>query len=352
MKNRFPNAERRPTIEDVATLAGVSKGTVSKVINGGNYYVSEAMRDRIAAAVAELEFQPNAIARDLGRRRTDTVGVVVANIANPLYPEMIKGVSDVLDESSLTVILGTSDGSAAKEAELVQAMRQRQVDGVIIASVRMGRDEVAELVASGLEVVLASRNLPHDGLVTSVIVDNYDGGVKAVRHLVSHGHRRIAHIAGPQDVVPFVERRRAYLDECARSGLDVEATLVAQAAESSPEDGAAAMEQLLDLPTPPTAVFVGSDTMAMGALEVCDQRRLTIPRDLAVVSFDNVWVSRMPGVQLTTVDSRAHELGRLAAQELVARIEKRRAGEGRQEPRQMVLEANLVVRKSCGCVPA
>ncbi|WP_413452531.1 LacI family DNA-binding transcriptional regulator [Georgenia phoenicis] len=351
MRNRFPSETRRPTIEDVARLAGVSKGTVSKFINGGDYYVAKETQARIAAAVAELEFQPNAIARDLVRRRTNTVGVIVANIANPLYPEIIAAVSEELDASDFTVLFGSSDGSAAKEADLVRSMRQRQVDGIIIASVRMDSTEVARLVGADVDVVLVSRNLREEGLVSSVIVDNQGGAGRAVRHLVEHGHARIAHIAGPQDVVPFADRREAYQRECLDAGVDVDPSLLIVARQSSHEAGAEAVNALLDLPSPPTAVFVGSDTMAMGVLEACDRRRVSVPRDLAVVSFDNVWVGRMPGVQLTSVDSRSREIGRLAAKRLVARIEARWRGDDVPPAATLTLPTDLVVRRTCGCVP-
>jgi LacI family transcriptional regulator len=352
MRKRFPN--ERATIEDVATLAGVSKGTVSKHLSkNDDYYVSQVTRDRIASAVAELDFQPNAIAQGLVQRRTRTVGVIVASIANPIYPEIIAGVDEILEASGITLIFGSSEGSAAKETDVVRSMRQRQVDGIVMASVTMQDGEVSNLVKSGTNVVLASRNLNSD-LVDTVVVNNADGSDQAVRHLAGHGHRRVAHIAGPQDVVPFAVRCSSYRQACENLGLDLDDALVVEASSSTQEAGADALRRLLDAPVPPSAVFVGSDGMALGVLEECDRRGMRVPDDLAVIGFDNVWVARMAGIQLTTVDSRAREVGRLAATQLLNRIEARwskRNTKTSVAAEITVLPTELIVRRTCGCKP-
>lgn len=349
MGNRFPTPDRRVTIGDVAESAGVSKATVSKFLGDGDYYVSQDARRRISAAVKELDFQPNAIARDLKRRRTQTVGVIVASIVNPLYAELIAGVDEVLGSSEYTLIFASSEGSVAKEAAVVRSMRQRQVDGIVMASVTMRDIEVGQLVRSGLAVVLASRNLLSNS-VDSVMVDNLAGARAAMAHLASHGHRRIAHIAGPQDVVPFTLRRQAHEEVVRERGLDADPSLLVLADAATQEAGAAAVQGLLDLPHPPTAVFVGSDGMALGVLEACAKRGMAIPRDLAVVGFDNIWVARMPGIELTTVDSQAREIGRRAARQLLVRIENRLAHQELDStPVLQTLPAQLIRRRTCGC---
>lgn len=350
MGNRFPNETKRITIGDVAALAGISKATVSKFLGDGDYYVSEDARRRISAAVAELDFQPNALARDLKRRRTQTVGVIVASVENPVYAELIAGVDEVLGSSEYTLIFGSSEGSPVKEAAVVRSMRQRQVDGIVMASVTMEDAEVGQLVHSGLAVVLASRNVTSNA-VDTVVVDSLDGARQAVEHLASHGHRRVAHIAGPQNVVPFALRRQGYSDVVHEGGIDDDPELVVVTESTNQDAGAAAVDRLLDLSRPPTAVFVGSDGMALGVLEACYRRGIKVPQELAVIGFDNIWVARMPGVQLSTVDSQAREIGRRAARLLLGRIETRRTTETAHpvEPEVQVLPANLVCRRTCGC---
>ncbi|GAB2445237.1 LacI family DNA-binding transcriptional regulator [Nocardioides hungaricus] len=348
---------KRTTIADVAALAGVSKATVSKFLGDGDYYIAEATGKRIAAAIAELDFQPNAIARGLVRRRTQTVGVVVASVLNPLYPELIAGIDEILDDSGYTLIFGSTEGSPAKEAAVVRSMQQRQVDGVIMASVTLQDGEVEQLVKAGLDVVLASRHLRRSDLVDAVVIDNEDGARQAVEHLIAHGHRRIGHVAGPQDVYPFEIRRETYERVMARAGLDP-AGLVVNAPTTRQDAGARAMTELLDLADPPTAVFVASDGLSIGAIEACATRGVGVPGEVAIVGFDNIWVAAIHGVGLTTVDSRAREIGREAASRLLARIDRRwsapadgsrnstaRVGTGELRS----LSTRLIRRGTCGC---
>lgn len=349
VRNRFPTRRgaQRATITDVAAAAGVSKATVSKFLGDKGYYISAETRERIAAAVRELEFQPNAIAQGLSNRRSNTVGVIVASITNPFYPELIAGVEEVIGESEYTLLLGSTDGRPAKEADLVRSMLQRQVDGLIMAAVTMEDEAVARLVESDVDVVLASRALDATPADT-VVIDNVLGARLAVEHLLGHGHRRIAHIAGPLNVVPFRLRRDGYLDALRSGGLDVDERLVGDA---DTEAGAAgAMASVLAVADPSTAVFVANDRMAIEVLEFCAARRIRVPGDLAVVGFDNVWVGRLSGVGLTSVDSRARAVGRTAAETLARRIRARHVDHSEvAPPERVVLRPDLVVRRSCGC---
>lgn len=348
MGNRFPIAPR-VTIDDVAARAGVSKGTVSKVLGGGNYYVAEETRERISAAVEELDFRPNTIARGLKRRRSQTIGVIVASISNPLYAELIAGVDEALAGSDYTLIFGSSEGSAQKEMALVRSMQQRQVEGIVMASVTLDDNEVEHQIEAGLNVVLASRNLARV-VADAVISDNTAGASAAVRHLAEHGHRRIAHVAGPQEVVPFAERRAAYEETVAELGLELAEELCVVAIGTTLEAGAAAAARLLECSTPPSAVFVGSDGLALGVLDACARAGVRVPEDLAVIGFDNIWVGRMPGIQLSTIDSDARRIGRRAAERLIERIDETfLEGAWDHDPEVEVLPATLVARRTCGC---
>jgi DNA-binding LacI/PurR family transcriptional regulator len=349
MRNRFPNKPARVTIGDVAAAAGVSKATVSKYLGKGDYYVADDTRRRIANAIRELDFQPNAMAQSLSRRRSSTIGVVVASVVNPFYPELIAGIEEVIGPSEYTLLLGSSDGLATKETNIVRSMMRQQVEGVIMASVTMRDREVARLVESGLDVVLASRNLSRS-LVDTVVVDNEMGARLAVEHLLSHGHTRIGHIGGPQNVVPFRLRLAGYRDELVKAGQVVDEDVIVST-RGSVDDGAEAIDALLTLPKPPSAVFVASDSMAVGVLEGCSRQGVRVPEDLALVGFDNIWVGRVPGVRMTTVDSKARQVGRTAATLLSARIEARWAAENAEtfSPETLVLQPDLVVRRSCGC---
>ncbi|CAM3890908.1 LacI family DNA-binding transcriptional regulator [Nocardioides zeicaulis] len=348
MRNRFP-ATQKVTIADVAARAGVSKGTVSKVLGGGEYYVADETRERISAAVAELDFRPNAIARGLKRRRSQTIGVIVASIANPLYAELISGVEEALAGSEYTLIFGSSEGSAQKEMAVVRSMQQRQVDGIVMASVTLDDGEVEKQIEAGLNVVLASRNLARV-VADAVVSDNHAGATAAVEHLAEHGHKRIGHISGPQDVVPFAQRRAAYDETLSRLSLETSDELCVIATATSLEAGADAAIRLLDSHNPPTAVFVGSDGLALGVLDACAKSGVRVPEDLAIVGFDNIWVGRMPGIGLSTVETDARRIGRRAAERLIERIDETfREGAWLHEPEVEVLPATLVARRTCGC---
>jgi DNA-binding LacI/PurR family transcriptional regulator len=351
MRNRFPTAAKRATINDVASLAGVSKGTVSKYLADGEYYVAKDTGAKIAAAIEKLDFRPNALARGLVRRRTQTIGVIVASVTNPLYPELIMGVEEVLGRSGYTLLFGTTEGSAEREAAVLQTMQQQQVDGIILASVLVQDDEVSQLVSAGMNVILASRHLRSEDIVDGVIIDNAEGARLAVEHLIAHGHRRIGHVAGPQDIYPFEIRRATFESVVEQAKLKSDG-LVAVSKSTGQEDGGRALAELLALPEPPTAVFVASDNMAIGALELCAERGLRVPEDLAIVGFDNIRVGGLHGVQLTTVDSRARDIGRKAAERLVERIDERFKDGTRQPARLKVLQARLIRRGTCGCLSA
>ncbi len=348
--NRFLTFAGRATISDVADAAGVSKATVSKFLSGNStYHIAEQTRGRIGKAIKDLEFQPNAIARQLSLRRSNSIGVIVASIVNPFYPELIAGIEDVVGPSDYTVLLGSTEDRPMQETDLVRSMMQRQVDGLIMASVTLANREVAQLVDSGVDVVLASRGLDQ-ALVDTVEVDNEVGARLAAEHLLAHGHRRVAHLAGPQDIVPFRLRRGGYEWALGAAGLPVDPALVVTSGGSAGAL-ASAMRQLLDLPAPPTALFVASDRRAIEVLEFCAASGVGVPGDLAVVGFDNVWVGRLPGVGLTTVNSRARQVGQKAAGILLKRLQVRHTGAkgGQTGPQITTLDPELVVRHTCGC---
>lgn len=342
MGNRFLHPGRA-TIRDVAAAAGVSKATASKYVSGGNYYVSAETRNKIDAAIRELDYEPNTLAQSLANSRTFTIGVVVASLRNPFYPELVAGIEEVTEAAGYTLLLSSTESDPHREQRIVQAMLQRQVDGVVMASVRMKATDVERLQSRGLRVVLASRDLPGVPADT-VVIDNQEGGRLAAGHLAEHGHRRIGLIAGSADIRPFVDRELGFREEMAARQLPVDEAVVVHV-ESNVHDGERVMTHLLDAATPPTAVFVCSDELALGALDAIEARGLSVPDEVALVGFDNIAFSSRARVPLTTVNSHAHELGSTAAHQLLQRID----GELDAAPSRLLLRPELVRRRSCGC---
>ena len=346
MGDRFPNRRRGATISDVAKLAGVTKGTVSKFLSPTPYYMSTATKERIEQAVRRLDFQPNVIAQGLANSRTMTIGVVVASVVNPFYPEMIAGVEEVIEPVGYTVLLGSTNNDPRREAKIVSSMAARQVDGIVMASVTLRDREVGRLIESGLHVVLASRGLSTAN-VDTVKVDSHLGAAAALEHLMAHGHSRMAHIAGPQNVLPFKERRQGFERALEAGGLTPVAIVETK---SDQNGGSEALSQLLELSRPPTAVFVGNDNMALGVMQTCDRRGVKIPDDLAIIGFDNIWVGGITAKPLTTVDSMVRQIGRSAGQLLLDKIRANDATDSALRPPQhLTLRPSLVLRSTCGC---
>jgi LacI family transcriptional regulator len=338
----------QPTIKDVAREAGVSKGTVSKYLNDAPY-VAEETRRRIAAAVERLQFQPNRVAQGLSRRRSNTVGVVLANVANPFYAELFRGIEETTAATGYTLLLASTDGEPKKERAVVQAMRQRQVDGIIFASVRMADREVAKLARDGAQVVLASRHLPDAG-VDYVVVDSVHGARLAVEHLIGHGHARIGYIGGPQSIFQFQERRTGYEQGLAAAGIPVDPAICVETERMRVEDGADAARRLMALSEPPTAIFAATDNLAFGVLRACLDLGLSVPEQLALIGFDNVPFGEISLSPLTSVDGQGLEIGRRAARLLIDRLAISDAGAPPRAQRvRMIIDPQLCVRRSCGC---
>jgi DNA-binding LacI/PurR family transcriptional regulator len=336
------------TIKDVAREAGVSKATVSKFLNGAPY-VADRTGQRIAAAIELLQFEPNRVAQGLSRRRSHCIGVIVANIVNPFYAELIRGVEDVTAAKDYTLLLASTDGEPRKERLIVQAMRQRQVDGIVFASVRMADREVTKLARDGTQVILASRNLK-DAEVDYVVVDSLRGAEMAVDHLLGHGHVRIAYVGGPQTIVNFQERLRGYRDALARAGITPDPALCISTEKLSVDAGSTAAHQLMALPEPPTAVFAATDNLAFGVLRACHRAGWAVPRQLAIIGFDNVPFGEIALVPLTSVDGHGFGIGQHAARLLIDRIVTANAKAPDSAERvRMIIEPRLCIRSSCGC---
>lgn len=307
----------RATIQDVAERAGVTKATVSKYLNlaSGGYYVAARTRQRIEDAIHELGFEPNMVARGLTSDTTSTIGLVVADIRNPFYPDLVAGVQGVIEPAGYTLVLGSSGPDPAQEQAIVRSMIRRRVDGIILSSSRMEATEVRALVESGTRLTLASRHL-EETVSDVVIVDNVAGAELAVDHLAGLGHERIAHLAGPQNVTPFRDRLAGYRGAMTRNGLPIDESLI-HTSDSTPEGGAASAARLLAGRDRPTAIFVANDNMALGVLDTARKCGLSIPNDLSVVGFDNIALAANSLIALTTVDSSANAIGADAARLLL-----------------------------------
>lgn len=338
----------RPTLEQVAARAGVGRGTVSRVINGGSQ-VSESARRAVEKAIAELGYVPNRAARSLVTQRTDAVALVISEseerfFAEPFFASIVRGISGELLESSMTLWLGLAQN--AMERELVEHhLTPQHVDGAMLLSLHDTNHLPALLERRGLPTVLGGRpaKMMHgaEGAMWFVDVDNAGGARQGVQRLVDQGRRTIATIAGPQDMGVGLARLEGYYAACESAGYTVDESLVAHG-DFSDASGVAAMRRLLASRPDLDAVFVASDLMAAGALRVLRDAGRRVPEDVAVVAFeDSPLVVQGTDPPLTTVRQPVEEMGRRMARLLVSRI---RAEE--PDPSHVILDTDLVIRAS------
>ncbi|HEU5109910.1 MAG TPA: LacI family DNA-binding transcriptional regulator [Micromonosporaceae bacterium] len=331
-------ARERPTLEAVARRAGVSRATVSRVVNGSTT-VAEPIREAVRRAVQELGYVPNQAARSLVTQRTDSVALILPETANRVFsddqffPGIIRGVSQELEAADKQLVLMLA-GSAASYARVERYAMARHVDGVLFASVH-GADPLPEaLAAMGIPVVCSGRPFG-DSSVPYVDVDHVGGVAKAVRHLRGAGRRRVATIAGPQDMVAGIDRLNGY-----RGELGDEQRQIVAVGDFTRESGARAMRQLLAEEPRLDAVFVASDLMAHGALRALREAGRRVPDDVAVIGFDDIEMAQYMDPPLTTVHQPIVEIGRRMAGQLLA------LAAGEDVPVSIVLPTDLVVRES------
>jgi DNA-binding LacI/PurR family transcriptional regulator len=338
-----------PTLEQVAALAGVSRATVSRVVNGSPK-VSPVVRAQVERAVAKLGYVPNRAARALVTRRADSVALVVSEpharfFSEPFFAGMVRGVSAALAETGVQLLLLIAQGLPDR-GRVERYVVGGHVDGVLLASLHGDDPLPVALERAGVPAVLVGR--PAGGVPRSigtapasyVDADNRGGARKAVDHLAGLGRRRIATIAGPQDMGVGLDRLEGYREGLAAAGLAAADDLV-EAGDFTEEGGAAAMERLLRRPGRPVdAVFAASDLMAAGALRALRAAGRRVPEDVAVVGFEDSAVARYAQPPLTTVRQPIEEMGRQATRLLLAKVAGQAGG------MHLILDVELVVRAS------
>ncbi|WP_027346063.1 LacI family DNA-binding transcriptional regulator [Hamadaea tsunoensis] len=330
----------RPTLDQVAAHAGVGRGTVSRVVNGSPQVSPEA-RAVVEKAIEELGYVPNRAARALVTQRTDSVALVVSEsgerlFAEPFFAAILRGISNALSDTQLQLWLAMAQ-SPAERHRVEQHLTDQHVDGVLLLSLHYADPLPNMLESRGLPTVISPR--PADGEGYFVDVDNVGGGRIATEHLISSGRRTIATIAGPPDLAPGVDRLAGYEQALHNAKLPVRDELIARG-DFSEASGYAEMQALLERVPGIDAVFAASDVMAAGALRALREAGRVVPRDVAIVGFEDSVVARQTDPQLTSVFQPVEEMGRQMARMLVDLIR------GEQPPKTVLLDTHLVHRAS------
>ena len=331
------------TIRDVARVAKVHPGTVSRALNAETRaLVNQETADRVMRAARQLGYRPNPIARGLKTNRSYTIGVLIPDITNPLFPPILRGIEDRLDDAGYTSLIVNTDNDAERERSHLEAMRARQVDGLISATARLDRELLSDVAAGGTPLVLVNRSL-EDGSVPAVTVNDRQGIRLAVEHVARLGHERIGHVAGPQNISTGHRRHLGFVEAMGAAGLEVPSEYVRFSVSFIEQEGARACAELLDAAPELTAIVVANDLLAVGCYDTLEARGLRCPDDISIVGFNDMpFVDRLRP-PLTSVRVPQREIGTVAADLLPQRL-----GDGSQSAREILLEPTLVVRGSTG----
>ncbi|GAB3419096.1 LacI family DNA-binding transcriptional regulator [Flindersiella endophytica] len=330
------------TRDDVARLAGTSTAVVSYVLNNGPRPVSEATRQRVLAAVEQLGYRPNGVARSLRAQRTRVLGLIVPDISNPYFAQLARDIEDVAFGQGYTVVLGNSVGDTARELVYVRTFVESRVDGLLYISAGQPGHCVDELVRSGIPTVVLDRRVRGFN-ASSVTADNRGGARVATQHLIEHGHRRIAFLGGPSKFSPAAERRRGWSSQLRQAGLASDRSLVVRAAFDRNTGYRAALD-VLSTADRPTALFAAADEQGIGALRAAHELGLRVPDDLAIVSFDGVVDAAYTVPSLTGVRQPVRAMAARALSILLGLV----SGDD-AEPVHEVFPVELILRGSCGC---
>ena len=333
----------RVSIKDIARAAGVSHSTVSRSLSD-SLLVNPETKARIQQLAQQSGYSPHAGARSLVMGRTRTIGVVVTTIADPFVAEVVQGIESAAYQHDYTVILATSGAEPEREIAAVKMLRSKRVDGVIITSSRIGALYQDDLERVGVPVVLINDHSSQGRQYTgSISVDNRHGGRLATQHLISRGHRRIAHIAGPEGHSSSADRLAGYRQAVAGAGLPEDPALV-QSGDGLAASGQRAVDVLLRQAESPTAVFCYNDMTAIGLLVAARERGLVLPRDLSVVGFDDIPFAAFVFPALTTIAQPKFDMGQRALAMVLALV---KAGDtARYTVADVIVQGNLVVRQS------
>ncbi|WP_027409626.1 catabolite control protein A [Anoxybacteroides tepidamans] len=297
------------TIYDVAREANVSMATVSRVVNG-NPNVKPSTRKKVLEAIERLGYRPNAVARGLASKKTTTVGVIIPDISSIFFAELARGIEDIATMYKYNIILSNSDQNKEKELHLLNTMLAKQVDGIVFMGGNITHEHVSEFQKSPVPIVLAA-TIEQNEAIPSVNIDYEQAAFEAVNHLLDKGHTRIAYVTGPADDPVNQKKLSGYRRAFTERGLAYDEALVIEG-DYSYDSGIEAYEKMMELENKPTAVFAGTDEMALGVIHGAQDHGIHVPEQIEVVGFDNTRLATMVRPRLTTVVQPMYDIGAVA----------------------------------------
>lgn len=339
---RIPSVQT-PTLRDVASAAGVHAATASRALNPETRrLVNAETARRVIRAAESLGYKPNPIARSLKTARSQTIGLVLPDLTNPLFPPIVRGIEDVLGPAGYSGLIANTDNDPERERAHVDSLLSRHVEGLIIATARLEHPMLEQLHAQGVKMVLVNRRTAGVEL-PSITPDDAAGIATAVKHLAELGHRRILHLGGPSNTSTGTTRTRAFKETVRDLGLVEDPSLVVSCNYWTEDEGARALRKVLDSETEFTAVVAGNDLIALGCYDVFAERDIACPDDVSVMGFNDMPFLDKLRPPLSSVAVPHHQVGIEAARMLLEAIE-----EPDRASRAVLLPTSLVIRGSTG----
>jgi LacI family transcriptional regulator len=328
-------------LKDVSKLAGVSTATVSNALNGTKN-VSDDVRDKIYKAIRELNYQPNIVAKSLRVQESRIIGVLISDIANPFFSNVVRGIEEELAKSDYNILLCNTESSVEKERKYLEVMIGKRVDGLIVSSAGNTGDYFRSLETTGVPIVFLNR-CPEFMNSDVIMTNNIMGAYSATEHLIRHGYSRIAIITGPSSISTGKDRLIGYKRALEDYGL-TELGQLQKEGRFTIQSGYERMKELMEQEVKPDAVFISNNSMTLGAYKYLKEANIRIPDQIAVLGYDDPDWADIVEPPITTVRQPAYPLGVQAANLMLARIQ------DKQVKREiMYMDTTLVIRRSCGC---
>ncbi|MFH1446166.1 MAG: LacI family DNA-binding transcriptional regulator [Chloroflexota bacterium] len=330
---------KRVTMKDVAQAAGVSITTVSHVVNATRH-VDSTTRARVLEALDNLGYFPNSIASSLRSGKTKIIGLIVPDASNPFFADVSRQIENIGYQQGYSVILCNSDNDPAKQSNYINTLLAKQVDGVIFISAGGAPGDLIHFSERGIPVVVADRDVPLD-LADVVLLDNEQAGYDATQHLIELGHTRIACITGPNHLSPSMQRVEGFRRALREHQIPCDPEMILPG-DFRFQSGEAVITRLLAYQSPPTAVFVLNDMMAIGAMTAVRKHGFNVPGDISIVGFDDIELASAVTPALTTIAQPMGEIARHTTDLLISRLQ----GDQEDAKKRIVLSARLVIRDS------
>ncbi|MDG1407000.1 MAG: LacI family DNA-binding transcriptional regulator [Octadecabacter sp.] len=333
---------KRTTLKDIAKASGVHVSTVSRALDPQRSLpLTAEVVDKVRAAAKEMDYRPNRVAYSLRTNRTMTIGVMIPDITNMIFPPIVRGIERVMEPAGYASIIVNTDSQRGRETALLQTLQDRGVDGIIHTAALRNEPSIVRAAQSGLSVVTLNRKL--DDTDVPYVINDEVGGIRLVFDLLrNYGHQRIAHLAGPSDLSTGLLRRNAFSAACADTGIDPLNVPIVEANRFDEDEGRRCAIEILDKSPETTAILAANDRLALGAIMALRERGLSCPRDVSVTGFNDMPFLDMIPPGLTTIRIRQNTAGEVAARHLLAIMQRK----GAEVPLETILPVSLVERAS------